>query len=55
MYFRNYGLHKEGLDEYLKSPVKEDLKANNMVKRPKHICNLDGSTFNIFIDHCEHN
>ena len=55
MYFQNYGLRKKWLDEYLKSPLTEDPKASNMVKRPKNICNLDGSTFTIFIDRCKRN
>ena len=40
MYFRNYGLPKTWLDQYLKSPVSEDPTKSNMVNVPKHCSNL---------------
>ena len=55
MYFRNYGLRKTWLDKSLKSPVSEEPLTGNVVNGPKHSLNLDESTFNIFIDHCEVN
>ena len=41
------------LDKCLKTPVLEDPPTSNMINRPKHICNLDDSTFKRLIDHCE--
>ena len=55
MYFPNYGLPKTLLDKYQKSIASEYPRASNMVKGPKHCCNLNGGTFMIFIDHCEGN
>ena len=55
MHSRNYGFRKRGLEECLKNPVSEDPPKCNMVKGPKHCCNLDDDTFTIFIDHCEIN
>ena len=55
IYFWNYGLRKRWLDKCLKSPVFEDLSRSNMLNGPKHYCILDGTTFTIFIDHCEGN
>ena len=46
---------KNVVNKYLKSPVSEDPFAGNMVKEPKHCCNLNESTFTIFVDHCEGN
>ena len=34
--FRNYGLHKTWLDQFLKCPVSRDPLENNMVNGPKH-------------------
>ena len=53
MYFRNYGLPKTFLDQYLKSPVSEDPTKSNMVNAPKHISNLRDTSFTIFINHWE--
>ena len=53
MYSRHYGLRKTWLDKCLKSLVLEDLWTDNMVNGPKHLLNLNGSTFTIFIDYCE--
>ena len=36
MYFRNYGLRKTWLDNYVESPVSEDPSTNNMINGPKH-------------------
>ena len=55
MYCRNYGLRKMWLYKCLKSPVSEDPLTGNLVNGPKHSFNLEGSTFTIFIDHCEGN
>ena len=54
-YFRNYGLRKKWLHQCLKSPIWRDLSESFMVNAPKHCWNLHGSTFTIFIDHCECN
>ena len=51
MYFPNYQLRKTWLDQCLKSPISEDPSTDNMVIGPKHCCNLNDSTFTIFIDH----
>ena len=51
MYFRNYGLPKTWLDKCVKSPVSEDPSKSKMANAPKHISNLKGSPFTIFIDH----
>ena len=40
MYYRNYGLPKTLLDQWLKSPVSEDPTKSNMVNAPKHCSNL---------------
>ena len=55
MYFQNYRLHKKWLDKCLKTPVSDDPSTSNMVNGPKHIRNLDDSSFTIFIDHIERN
>ena len=55
MYFRNYGPQKTWLDKCLKRPVWEDPSTGNMVNGLKHWFNLNGSTFTIFVDHCEGN
>ena len=44
---------KTWLDKCLKSPVWEDSLPSNMVNLPKHSCNLNCSTFIIFIDLCQ--
>ena len=48
MYFRNYRLSKTWLDHFLKSTVSELPLQANMLKDPKQLLNLDGSTFLIF-------
>ena len=55
MYFRNYGLRKTWLDQFLTSPVSEGPLTGNMGNVPKHYCNLNDSSFATFIDHCEGN
>ena len=55
MYFQKYGLQKRGLDNCLKSFLSDDPSRSNMVNKPKHYCNLNNSTFTIFIYHCEDN
>ena len=55
MYFWTYGLWNTRLDQCLKSPVSEDPSTNNTVNGPKHIWNLNDSTFIIYIDKCEEN
>ena len=53
MYFRNYRHQKTCLDKCLKSRVSEDLWKGSMVNRSKHCCNLNDSTFAVFVDHSE--
>ena len=53
MYFRNYRLRKTSLDKCLTSRVSEDPLIDNMANGSKHCCNLNDSTFTIFINHCE--
>ena len=53
MYFRKYRLPKTWLDKYLKSRVSADPYRENAAYVSKHCCNLNGSAFIIFINHCE--
>ena len=53
MYFRKYRLRKKWLDKCLKSRVSEDPYTDNKANGSKHCCNLNSSTFRIFINHCE--
>ena len=53
MYFLYYGLQKTWLNESLKSPLSQDLSRSNMLRGIKHFGNLNGTTFTIFVDHCE--
>ena len=53
MYFRNYGLLKMCLDKCLKIPLSEEPLTGNIANGLKYWCNLNGSTFTSFIDHCE--
>ena len=55
MYFRNSGLRKTSLDKCLKSRVSEDPWTHNITNGLKHCCNMNDSTFTIFINHCEGN
>ena len=55
MYFWTYGLRKTWLDKCLKSPASEDASRSNMVNGAKHCWNLNGSTFTLFVGHCESN
>ena len=53
MYFQNYGLQKTWLDKGVKSPGSEHTSTANMLKSTKHALNLHGSSFIIFVHHCE--
>ena len=53
MYLRNCGLPKTWLDKCLKIHASYDPLTSNVVNGTKHCRNLNNSTFNIFIDHCE--
>ena len=55
MYFRNQGLQKTSLDKCLKSRVSEDPSTQKIRNGLKHCCNLNDSTFKIFINHCDGN
>ena len=55
MYFRKYRLRKIWLDKCLKSRVSEDPWTDNTANGSTHCCNLNGSTFTLFINHCEDN
>ena len=48
MYFGNYRLGKTSLDQCVKSTVSERPLTVNMLKGPKYLYNLHGSTFTIF-------
>ena len=48
-------LIKTWLDKCLESPVWEDPSTDNMVNWSKHLFHLNGTPFNIIIDHCEGN
>ena len=53
--FQELRLLKASLDECLKSRLSDDPSTANVTNDLKHCCNLNGSTFNIFINHCEGN
>ena len=53
MYFGKSKLQKIWSDKCLKSRVLGDLYTDNMAIGLKHCCNLNGSTFTIFIKHFE--
>ena len=55
MYLRKSGLRKTWLDKCLKRPFSEYPTKVNMINRLKHCCNLNDSTFTVFIDHSESN
>ena len=55
MYFGNYELRKRRLDKCLKNPVSVVPSTSNMVKGPKHFCNVQDGSLTIFIDDCRHN
>ena len=50
MYFWAYGLRKALLDKCLKSLDSEDPSTSKMGNGLKHGCNINDSTFTIFID-----
>ena len=51
MYIGKYRLRKTLLYKCLKSRVSRDASIHNMANGSKHGCNLDLSTFMIFINH----
>ena len=51
MYFGKYRLRKTWLYKCLKSRVSRDASIHNMANGSKYCCNLDVSTFIIFINH----
>ena len=53
MYFLKSRLQKIWLDKCLKCRALEDIWTDNMANGLKHCCNLNGSTFTIFIKHFE--
>ena len=53
MYFDNSRLQKIWLDKCLKSRVSEYPLKENIASVRKHCCNLNGSTFTIFIKQFE--
>ena len=53
MYFLKSRLQKIWLDKCLKSRALEDIWTDNIANGSKHCCNLNGSTFTIFIKHFE--
>ena len=55
MYSWNYWLQKTWFDKCLKKSVSEDASTDNITNGSKHCCNLNDSTFTIFINHCEGN
>ena len=55
MYFRNYGYSNTWVDNCLDCPVIDYLSKGNMVNGLKQCCNLNHSTFIIFIDHSKNN
>ena len=57
MYFPKYRLRKTWLDQCLKSRVSKDPSTNDngMENGSKHCCNINDSTFAIFINHCGNN
>ena len=58
-YFRERGnpqsLRKMWLNKCIKSRLSEDPLTNKMGNGSKYCCNLNESTFTIFINHCERN
>ena len=55
MYFRNHGLPKTWLDQYLKSTVSEHSPKNNILNAPKHCSNLKVTPVTTFINNWEGN
>ena len=53
MYFRKNRLRKIWLDKCVESCVSKDPETEKKANRSKHCCNLNGSTFTIFINYCE--
>ena len=55
IYLRNYGLRKSRLDKGLKRNLSEHRSTVNMLNGPKHCCNLQESTFIMFLYQSEQN
>ena len=55
MYFQRYWLRKIWSYKCLKRRVSEDPWTKNTVNGSTHCCNVNGSTFTLFINHCEGN
>ena len=55
MFFRHSGLPKTLLDKCLKNRVSEDPSTDNIRNALKHCCNLNESTFTIYISQSEGN
>ena len=55
MYFRNYGLPKTWIDQFLKSPVLEDPSKSNKLNASKHCSNMKDTWLPIFINNWEGN
>ena len=53
VYFRNYRMSKTWIDHSLNSAVSQHPSTVNMLKGPKHLWNLQESTFIIFFYHFE--
>ena len=53
--FPKLRLRKTSLGKFLKSRVSEDRSKHNITNVLKHCCNLNDSTFTVFINHCEDN
>ena len=53
--FPKFRARRTWLDKCLKSSASDDPSTGHMVNGPKHSFNLDGSSFTIFVDHCEGN
>ena len=55
MHFQNSGLRKTLLKKCLKSSVSEDPWTDNITNGLKHCCNLNDSSFTIFMNECQGN
>ena len=53
IYSRKYRLRKTWLDKFLKSRVSENTSTDIKKNETKHCCNLNDSTFTMFINHCK--
>ena len=55
MHFQNSGLRKTLLEKCLKSSVSEEPWTESITNGFKHCCNLNVSSFTIFINECQGN